>query len=45
MKFFDGGVGEKNYGGFDICCELRDLEKYKEIVGKIVRSKIKISRE
>lgn len=45
MKSFDGGVGEKNYGGFDTCCELRDLEKHKEIVGKIVRSKTKTSRE
>lgn len=30
MKSFDGGVGEKNDGGFDTCCELRDLEKHKK---------------
>lgn len=46
MKIFDGGVGEKNYGGFDMLFwEDRNLEVYKEIVKKIVRSKIKISRE
>lgn len=46
MKTFDGGVGEKNYGGFDMSLwEDRNLEVHKEIVKKIVRSKTKISRE
>lgn len=46
MKTFDGGVGEKNYGGFDMSLwEDRNLEVHKEIVKKIVRSKTKTSRE
>lgn len=46
MKSFEGGVGEKNYGGFDVLLwELRNLELYKEVVKKIVKCKIKINRE
>lgn len=46
IKIFDGVVGEKNYGGFDVLLwELRNLELYKEVVKKIVKCKIKINRE
>lgn len=46
MRTFEGGVGEKNYGGFDMSLwEHRNLEAHKEIVRKIVKSKTKSSRE
>lgn len=41
-KTFDGVVGEKNYGGFDVSSwELRNLESHKEAVKKIVKCKQK----
>lgn len=45
-KTFDGVVGEKNYGGFDVSSwELRNLESHKEAVKKIVKCKTKTNRE
>ena len=45
-KSFLGGVGEKNYGGFDISSwELRNLESHKETVRRIVKCKTKTNRE
>lgn len=46
MKSFEGGVSEKNYGGFDVSSwELRNLRSHCEAVKKIVRCKTKTNRE
>lgn len=46
MKSFEGGVGEKNYGGFDVSSwELRNLRSHCEAVKTIVRCKTKTNRE
>lgn len=46
MKSFEGGVGEKNYWGFDVSSwELRNLRSHCEAVKNIVRCKTKTNRE
>ena len=46
MKSFEGGVGEKNYGGFNSDeWEMRNSEDHRKIVNKIVSTKTKTHRE